>query len=129
MIRASLLAFLVLLTGCGPSLYLASAAPPGRVVRGAENPNHIDVSEGVAVAVECVKFGGGACREATATTADPTIARVLRGHISGLSRSYDGTGNSSSFVVVGVTPGRTKLSVVEDGHLTRYDVNVLAVAP
>jgi hypothetical protein len=122
--RAALAVLAVLASACGPELVLVTPAPPNRVAGLNQDQKTVEVSEGVAVAIEC-RREGGPCKEVTATTADPKVARVFPAHISQVDRGWIEQGNISSLALVGVSPGKTTVHVVASGSATDYTVTVL----
>lgn len=114
---------LVLLAGCNPYLTQQSVAPPGRQahlneVRGFWGLKHyrLNISEGVALAVTCER--GGPCKNAKVVSRNPAIAEVRAAALSQLKPVGMGgrvQSPPSAFVIVGKSPGTTRL------HLTTED--------
>jgi hypothetical protein len=126
---------LVGLTACNPYLYQASAPPPARAGRLDPVSNfwgikryRMEVSEGVAVAVQCQD--GGPCEHMKVTSDNPAIAEVRMAALSQLqTNNYTGYGTAptAAFVVVGKAAGATKVHVsTKDGYRV---VTVTVIAP
>lgn len=123
--RLTLLAFAMLaVVGCGPRFSLITGAPPNRVARLDLDNKRIEVSEGVAVALECYREGS-ACKDVKATSSDPKIARVFPAHLTKVTRGLYEQGNVSTAAIVGVAPGKATIHVVSEGSTTDYEVDVL----
>ena len=115
-LAAWVLAGAALSQGCSPSLYPLTVAPPmyeakDATRRGLTHPFEGDrwrMTEGVTVAFECHDGSNhGPCDPFKVTSDDPAIARV---HIAYLARRSWSYGDPvSSFVLVGVKPGETKI--------------------
>jgi len=128
-------ALLVLaLAACNPYLTQQSVAPPGRSARldGVDGfwglkYYRLELSEGVALALTCDH--NGPCEKPNIISEDPAIAEVRLASLAALERINYTSGNtpSSAFVVVGKTPGTTKLHV-KVGKRKR-DVVVTVIAP
>lgn len=120
------------LSGCTPTLYGITPAPPTRTAElRSENPlfgtrkHFARLSAGVALAFNCSK--SGPCRNASATSDDPGIVRVDRAHLNQLEQdflSYDNT-PPSSFVLVGVRPGQTWVRIRSSSGNTKIEVTVV----
>jgi hypothetical protein len=119
-----LVALAALTSACAPELYLVSPAPPTRVVTVNQGSDRIELSEGVAVAVECLREGFP-CKDVKATTDQPAVAKVFPAHIAQVHQGYYAQTNVSSLALMGIRPGTTKLHVVADGSSTDYTVTVL----
>ncbi len=128
MTRAALLVSALLVAACSPRLSVITPAPPNRVVHLDEDADRIDVSEGVAVGVECTRQGLP-CKELHATMIDPKIARVYPAHMSRLDWGYHEQGNVSTIALVGLAPGRTTVRVSSEGWTHDYEVDVLPTSP
>lgn len=91
--------------------------PPGYTASLNTVSDELTISPGVAIAFECVTAGGNPCSDGQATVADPTIAKVFPAYLSGLKQYYSGTYKPSSYVVVGMKPGRTTLQIPDQDPL------------
>lgn len=120
------------LVGCTPTLYSITPAPPTRTAElRSENPlfgkrkHFARVSSGVALGFNCSK--SGPCRDATATSDDPGIARVDRAHLNQLEHDFFSADNTppSTFVLVGVRPGQTWVRVRSKSGNTKIKVTVV----
>jgi hypothetical protein len=92
---------------------------------------------GVALAFECSDPSGEPCAKATATSADPAVARVLPAYIDDVSErwgpygpaphwGWHGPAPRSAFVVWGVAPGTTLLSVRTESGNEELRVSVVS---
>ena len=123
------IALLFWASACGPSLYSQSAPPPGRTAALDENDGHydLDISQGVAIAISCVH--DGPCKDVVISTEDEKIADVKGASLSTLERSAytPHTSTPSGVVIVGKSPGKTKVRVkTSDGSKT---INVTVLPP
>ena len=135
-LAATALAMIALATGAGclPSLYAESSAPPGRAARldaesGFWGTRHyrIELSQGVALALSCVR--GGPCEKLSVTSDNPAIAEVRAASLAALRPAgYLGDQQpASALVVVGKAPGATTIRVrSKDGG---RDIPVTVIAP
>jgi hypothetical protein len=121
------------LAGCNPILVAQSAAPPGRAARLDEVSGfwgvkryRLELSQGVALALTC--YQGGPCEQLTATSDNPAVAEVRRASLGALERSgMYGQATAAALVVVGKSPGTTRIRVrSQDRH---RDVDVTVVPP
>lgn len=132
MSRASLVLVLALAAaaGCHPTLSAQSLAPPGRAARldtidgfwGIKG-YRLELSKGVALAVTCTH--GGPCGKLRVTSDDPAIAEIHDASFGVLQPSHggpyfpDNQATAAAFVVVGKSPGTTKIRVrTDDGGRT-----------
>lgn len=110
---------LLVLSGCNPQLMQQSVAPPGRQARLAEVSGfwglqhyRLNISEGVAVAMTCDR--NGPCENLKAVSANPAIAEVRSASLSTLEPvgiAGQMQTPSSAFVVVGKSPGKTRVRI------------------
>ena len=121
-------AVLAFASGCGPSLTLVTPAPPNRVIEVDREHDRIEISEGVAVAVECHR--DGPCKDVRAVSTSPEIVGVYPAHIAAVRDrwGYASEANASSLALVGMKPGRTTIKVWAEGYTSEYSVVVLPVA-
>ena len=106
------LALLLAISPSGCTYYGAlTPPPPGRVASLNTSDNELRLSRGVALAFECVTPGGNPCSEGVATVDDPKIAQVYPAHVGKLDRYMQGTFTPASYVVVGLTTGKTTLRI------------------
>jgi hypothetical protein len=112
-------AVIAVVSACNPILRAESPAPPGRSARLDEVTNRwgviksyrMELSQGVALAMTC--YYGGPCEKMKVVSDDPNIADVRPASLGVLEHSgLAATATASAVVVVGKTPGSTKL------HLT-----------
>lgn len=121
------------LAACNPYLMQQSVAPPGRSARLDEvrdfwglDHYRLELSEGVALAVTCTK--GGPCEKTRVVSDDPAIAEVRPASLAALQAvGLSDLQPASAFVVIGKSPGKTRVHVrAREG--TR-EVVVTVVAP
>lgn len=124
------LAILVALAGCNPTLSAQSLAPPGRAARldavegfWGIRSYKLELSRGVAIAVTCNQ--GGPCQKLHVTSDDASIAEVHDASFgvlqptTGPAYAPTNQATASAFVVVGKSPGTTKLHLTtDDGRRT-----------
>jgi hypothetical protein len=120
--KAAVLAALLALGACNPSLIAYSGPPPARTAQldpvknfwGVTKSYRMQLSSGVALAVVC--YHGGPCENLTIRSADGTIAEVRQASLGQLAHGYDRSTPLSGFVVVGKAAGTTKLHLkTKDG--------------
>src|SRR5262249_15014392 len=119
----------LLATACAPHIAVVSPAPPNRIAAlepRTFQPDLLELSEGVAVAVHCWR-SGAPCQAVHASVADPHVAGVHIAHVSALAGSYIRETNATGLVVVGLSPGTTTLHVEAEGHSTDYDVQITPI--
>lgn len=136
--RAVFIVALAAAAGCKPTLSAQSLAPPGRAARldaidgfwGIKGYK-LELSKGVAIAVTCTH--GGPCGKLRVTSDDPSVAEIHDASFGVLQPSHgspyfpDNQTMAAAFVVVGKTPGSTKIRVkTDDGGRT---IAVTIVAP
>ena len=129
MIRA--LAVAALLAGCGEITVTAlTPPPPGKTA--VLDGEDLDLSRGIALAFECVASNddyNGPCRDATATSSDPGVARVFPSYLDTLAPAWKGGGaggprSRTAFVVIGLAEGTSEVRVeTSDGDVS-IDVSV-----
>jgi hypothetical protein len=110
---------LVALAACNPYLMAESAAPPGRAARldevkgfwGTVKSYRLELSRGVAIAITCNQ--GTPCEHVRAVSDNPAIAEVRAASLGVLEKlAFSGTAHTSSaLVIVGKTPGTTRVHV------------------
>jgi hypothetical protein len=119
-IVAPMLAVAALLStfGCAPRLTAVSQPPPTRHadhVRRVIDDDTVRVSRGVAIAFDCYEgFFPESCRNATARTGDKKVAKVFPAYLKREANPYYGYGEThprAGFVITGVAPGQTTLTV------------------
>lgn len=128
--RLALALALALAAGCNPTLSAQSLAPPGRAARldavdgfwGIKS-YRLELSRGIAIAVTCNH--GGPCQKLHVTSDDTNIAEVHDASFGvlqpngGPAYAPQGQATATAFVVVGKSPGTTKLHVrTDDGGRT-----------
>ncbi|MBA3501707.1 MAG: hypothetical protein M4D80_07135 [Myxococcota bacterium] len=122
------IALLFWASGCGPLLYSQSAPPPGRTAALDENDGHydLDISQGVAIAIACEH--DGPCKDVVVTTENEAIADVKGASFSKLEKSaytmYAST--PAGIVIVGKSPGKTRVKVKTNDGTKTVNVHVLA---
>ena len=88
-----------------------STPPPDRVAELNRSEGVVTLSPGVALGLECVNPWGNPCAPDQVSVADPRIAKVYLAHLGHLEEYTSGSSLPTSFVVVGVQPGETMLTV------------------
>jgi hypothetical protein len=119
------IAALAFASGCAPSLTLVTPPPPNRVITVDREHDRLDLSEGVAVAVEC--FGmSGPCKDMKAISTSPEILGVYPAHFANIGHTaFNADTNVANLAIVGMKPGRTTLRVWSNGYSREYVVTVL----
>jgi hypothetical protein len=121
------LAALAFASGCGPTLTLMTTAPPNRVVTVDRARDRLELSEGVAVAIDCYRWGAP-CQDMRAVSSSPDVAGVYPAHMPRVvSTGYNGDTNTTTLALVGLKPGNTTLRVWSEGYTRDYAVTVLPV--
>ncbi len=124
-------------TGCSPTLFPISSAPPERegsirgMVEGTDE-NIIHLSKGVALALECrSEWDFEACQKMAITSREPKIARVMPAHIDkyrtpwGTTEWFDADkSHRGAFVVMGVESGETDIELTSSEGNRAYHVIV-----
>ncbi len=116
-----------LLAGCDSiSLEPISEPPPTRRASIHEDDRDIDLSHGVAFAVECIDSCDGPCRGPKVRSGDESVVAVHRAyHFAGVARGEDvEEHNPATFVLVGVSPGSTRITVESNCTDDSYAVTV-----
>lgn len=123
---AAALALAAALAGCHSiDLEPVSEPPPTRRARIHAEDKTISLSRGVAFAVECVDTCDGPCRAARVWSKDEALVEVRKAyHFAGVARGEDEEHNAASFVLLGLSPGKTRLRVESDCTDDTYDVTV-----
>ncbi|MBL8744398.1 MAG: hypothetical protein JNK04_24995 [Myxococcales bacterium] len=120
---------LLTLSGCGPHMFAVSTPPPTR--SGAHrvdvfDEDHIKISRGIALAFDCADIWTGApCSIASLQTEDKKIAQVYPAF---LEREKTPWGTNveprSAFVLAGIAPGETVMTVVSDSGTRNVVITV-----
>lgn len=107
------------LTGCGPSMFAVSTPPPTR-----SGAHHVDVfdedqikiSKGVALAFDCADiWTGNPCSIASLQTENKKVAQVYPAFLERQKTPWGTTVEPrSAFVLTGIAPGETVMTVVSD---------------
>lgn len=128
----ALLCAAVLATGCGEvTLSALTVAPPGKTAHLDDEDDTLDLSHGIAIGFECTASEGGyygPCRDAKIYVDNPDIVAGYTSFMDTLDPSYNdgpaGARAKTAFVVVGLQPGTTQLTIdSKDGNVT-LDVTV-----
>jgi hypothetical protein len=88
-----------------------NAPPPERVAELDQRAGVVSLSPGVALALECTSFWGERCEPERMRVADARVAEVHAAHLGHLEQFRSGRFVPTSFVVVGVSPGETSLTI------------------
>lgn len=129
--RAALV--MLALSACAPSLEQQSLAPPGRTARleavqgfWSTKYYRVDVSQGVALAITC--DDNGPCKHMDVVSEDPGVAEVRPASLVAMQTfGYTSQAPATAFVIIGKTPGTTKLHV--HGKKKTREVVVTVEAP
>lgn len=115
------------LAGChGIDLEAVSEPPPTKRGRIHAEDRDIDLSRGVALAVECVDSCDGPCRGAKVWSKDPAVVEVRKAyHFAGVARGESEEHNAATYVLVGVSSGTARVRVESDCTDDGYDVTVV----
>jgi len=122
---------LAAIVGCSPILSAASTAPPTRTARleGRHPPfsrskYFAHLSQGVAMAVTCER--GAPCANVRMTIDDESVVKVVPAHLVRLHQSYMGIDRlpPSTFLLVGLTPGKTTVHLSSNHGRTTIEVDV-----
>jgi hypothetical protein len=127
----ALLLIALALAACNPTLVAYSGAPPGRTANLDPVKNfwgtksyRMELTTGVAFAVVC--YQTGPCEQLKARSDDAKIADVRPASLGVLAQTYDRARALAGFVVVGKTPGTTKIHVTNGKRSRLIDVTVQA---
>jgi hypothetical protein len=134
--NALLLSLACLVTaGCAPQYEALSSPPPFTVGELCDADDcggeEIRLTQGMALAFDCVTPTFEPCTHVKARVADPEIAVAFDGYLDDLSSpnfSYDGMAGAQpegAVVVVGHEVGTTTLTVSSDAGDTVFDVTIL----
>jgi hypothetical protein len=77
----------------------------------------LEISAGAALAFECTTVWGNPCARGKAKVADTKMGQVYPAHLDQLDWYQAGRFVSSSYVVVGVSPGQTTLEIAGEAPL------------
>jgi len=131
---ASVLCGLVVasVTACAPTLSAQSPAPPGRSARLDEvrgfwgiKSYRLELSQGVALAVTC--YQTGPCEQLSVISDDPKIAEVHAASLGTLQvNGFAGQASTAAVVIVGKTPGLTRLHLHSKGGGREIAVKIIA---
>lgn len=121
--KKTLLLWALLVCGCDPRVSALTEAPPTAVAELDTSARSVRLSEGIAFAMECISYSGTSCENASAASADVSIAQVFPAFVDMVApgdayqRSI-GDEPRAVFVVVGEKPGDTTISITSgDGDL------------
>ncbi|MDC3958581.1 hypothetical protein KEG38_32300 [Polyangium jinanense] len=131
--RASLLllAAAAFAAGCEPNLIALTVAPPTAVAELDSTEKDVRLSEGIALAIECT-YRNSPCENATATSSDPDIVRVMPGFVDLLApgdayQRYPADEPRSVFIFVGGKPGDATVTLTSTDANATIDVKVLSL--
>jgi hypothetical protein len=134
--RALLLASVSLaMSGCSPRYAALTSPPPFTVGELCDADDcggeQIRLTQGMALAFDCVNYNYEPCTNVHARVEDPSVAIVFDGYLDNLSSpdfSYDGLAGAQpegAVVVVGKQVGQTTLTVSSDDGETTFDVTIV----
>lgn len=130
--KRALAAFALLAGGCSEvTLSALTVPPPGKTAHLDDEDDTLDLSRGIAIGFECTGSDDGyygPCRDAKVYVDDPEIAAAYTSFMDTLAESYNtghaGARAKTAFVIVGLQPGKTQVTVdTKDGNVT-LDVTV-----
>lgn len=126
-----LLAAAAFVAGCEPTLVALTVAPPTAVAEVDNAEKDVRLSQGIALAIECT-YQGSPCENATASSSDPEIVRILPGFVDLLSPgdAYQRPASDEPravFIFVGGKPGDAKVTLTTSDTNAEVDVKVLAL--
>lgn len=130
--RRGLLAIAMLAGGCGEvTLSALTVPPPGKTAHLDDEDDTLELSRGIAIGFECTSSEGsyyGPCRGGKIYVDNPDIAAGYTSFMDSLAPSYDdgpaGSRAKSAFVIVGLAPGKTNVTIdTDDGNVT-LDVTI-----
>lgn len=124
-----LLVAAVFAAGCEPSLTALTVAPPTAVAELDSVENDVRLSQGIALAIECT-YQGSPCEDATASSSDPDIVRVMPGFVDLLApgdayQRYPADEPRAVFIFVGGKPGDATVTLTSTDANVTVDVKVL----
>ena len=134
--------FVVVGAGCGETrVTILTTPPPGRVVLLDYENEAVEMSRGVAIALECFEWGeasSGPCRELEVTVDDDERASVLPAHLDSLTGGYSsnidleggsiaGPAERAGAVVAALSAGETRLRVQSATSASEFALVVLDV--
>lgn len=90
-----------------------SSPPPGHTAQLNDAADELRISPGVALAFTCTTPDGNPC-SSSARIEDPSLAKLMPGHLAALDNYVDGRLPQSSYVVIGIKPGKTRLLIEEE---------------
>lgn len=126
MTRPILVCALLLSAACSRiHLYPVSEPPPTRVAQVDDERDSIDISLGVALAVECVDSCDGNCRSDQIEVDDPSVVLVRKAYRFADTNGTDRSHNPATYVIAGLAVGTTELRVRSDCKKRTYHVTVL----
>jgi hypothetical protein len=124
-----LLAAALLAAGCDPTLTALTIAPPTAVAEVDNAEKDVRLSQGIALAIECTDQGSP-CEDASATSSDAEIVRVLPGFVDLLAPgdAYQRSATDEPRAIfVGGKPGDTTVTLTTGDTDVEIDVKVLAL--
>ena len=128
--------------GCGETqVTILTTPPPGRVVLLDYENDALEISRGVAIALECFEWGeasSGPCRDLEVTVDDDERASVLPAHLDSLTGGYSsnidmeggsiaGPAERAGAVVAALSAGETRLRVQSATSASEFALVVLDV--
>ena len=130
--KRALFVIAVLATGCGEvTLSALTVAPPGKTAHLDNEADALHLSRGIAIGFECTSNEGnynGPCRKAKIYVDNQDIVAGFTSYMDTTLDSYEGgfegPRQRSAFVIVGLQPGTTDVTIdTDDGNVT-LDVTI-----
>jgi hypothetical protein len=120
------LALLAAVAACNTiDLEAVSEPPPTKKGRILADDRKIQLSSGVALAVQCVDTCDGPCRAAKVWSKDGAVVGVEKAyHFAGVARGESEEHNAATYVLLGLSAGKTEVRVKSDCTDDTYDVVV-----
>jgi hypothetical protein len=131
-VKRAALVIAVLAAGCGEvTLSALTVAPPGKTAHLDNEAEAIHLSRGIAIGFECTANEDdyhGPCRKAKIYVDNPDIVAgytsFMDTTLDSYEGGYEGARQRSAFIIVGLQPGTTDVTIdTDDGNVT-LDVTI-----
>jgi hypothetical protein len=118
-----------LLAGCEPNLEAITVAPPTAVAELNDADGTVELSRGVALAIECT-YQGVPCEAPGFEIGDEGVLSVRPAFLDLLSEQGVGAGSAGPqpravFVLLGLQEGSSSLTITSDDGDTDFDVTIV----